>query len=153
MTLKGRLNKLEASQPKKENSLAHLTDEELDAEMFASCKKLAVKGAEIDLRAALYCIPVRELFTDEPWTRDTNHRISVFQAFLGIASKQNLPEKIQAVFGLGWRNVSIPNDDIELTLKALHDTNLGDEAPWLESYMKCSGVVNEYHSYQYYYKD
>lgn len=143
-TLKNRLNKLEASQPEKDNSLAHLTDEELDAEMFASCKKLATEGVEIDLRAALYCMPVREFFTDEPWTRDANHRISVFQEFLGIAHKQDLPEKIIAVFGLGWRNDSIPKEDIELTLKVLHDADLGKEAPWLKGYLEHSGVINEY---------
>ncbi|TXK95636.1 hypothetical protein BMR02_12520 [Methylococcaceae bacterium HT1] len=101
------------------------------------------------MRFALYCIPVRAFCNDELWVRDANHRISVFQKFLGIAHRQNLPEKIKAVFSLGWRNVPIPEKDIELTLKALHDTDLGDESPWLESYMKCSGVVNEYHSYQY----
>ena len=149
MTLKGRLNKLEALQPEKENSLAHLTDEELDAEAFTLCKKLAVKGVQIDLRAALYCIPVREFFTDEPWTRDANHRIGVFQEFLGVAHKQNLPEKIIAVFGLGLRNVPIPEKDIDLTLEVLRDANLGEETPWLKEYLENSGVVNEYHQYQY----
>ncbi len=148
-TLKNRLKKLETLIPDRENSLTHLTDEELDAEMFTSCKKLAAEGVEIDLRAALYCIPVREFFTDEPWTRDTNHRISVFQKFLGIAHKQNLPDKIKDIFGLGWRNVPIPPKDIKLVREVLHDVDLGDETPWLKQYLENSGVVSEFHNNQY----
>ncbi len=53
------------------------------------------------------------------------------------------------MFGLGWRNVPIPKDDIELTLKALHDADLGGETPWLNGYLENSGIVSEYHEYQY----
>ena len=144
MTLKNRLKKLEASQPEKENSLAHLTYEELTEAVYKGSKALAGLGFEPSRYIALHCIKSREFCKDEHWVRDANLRISVFQEFLGIAHKLSLPEKIIAVFGLGWRNVPIPKKDIELTLTALHDADLGEETPWLKSYLECSGVINEY---------
>ena len=125
-TLKNRIAKLEAIQPEKESSLAHLSDEELDAVIYENSKTLAKQGIEPERFIALHCIISREFCKDAHWVRDANHRINVFQGFLGIAYKQNLPEKIKAVFGLGWRNVPVPPKDIGLTVKALHDADLGE---------------------------
>ena len=142
--LKNRIKKLEAIQPEKDNSLAHLTDDELNEVHYLNCKAIHEKGGELEPHNALWSVRCQEFFADEPWLKMANHRISVFQEFLGIAHKQSLPEKIIAVFGLGWRNIAIPKEDIELTLKVLHDADLGGEAPWLKGYLEHSGVINEY---------
>lgn len=143
-TLNNRLKKLEASQPEKENSFAHLTDEELDDALYASCKSAHEIWGELDVQYSLMSIKCRKLYDDEPWLKMANHRISVFQGFLEFALKQNLPEEIISVFALGWRNVPVPEEDIELTLKALHDIDLGEETPWLKGYLEYSGVISEY---------
>ena len=142
--LKNRIKKLEAIQPEKESTLAYLTDEELDEAIFDSCKVLHDNGDEIDSAVSLTNIKCRQFFNSEPWLKDANHRIDVFNKFIKAAIEQTLPEKIKAVFGLGWRNVPIPKQDIELTLKVLHDADLGEEAPWLKGYLENSGVSNEY---------
>ena len=147
--LQRRVERLEAIQPEKESSLAHLTDEELDAEIFTCCEKVFANGGEPDLRVALYNISCRKLFNSDPWVRDANHRIDVFNKFIKAALDQKLPKKILAVFKLGQRNVPVSPKDIELTVKALHDADLGEETPWLKEYLENSGVVSEYHQYQY----
>ena len=81
--------------------------------------------------------------------RDANHRIDVFNKFIKAALDQKLPKKILAVFRLGWMNAPIPEKDVKLTLKVLHDADLGVETPWLKEYLENSGVVSEYQSYQY----
>ena len=100
-TLKNRIKKLEAMRPEKENSLSHLTDEELGEAILLNCQKLHDSGTNIDASISLINVKCRQFFNDEPWLKDANHRISVFNDFTKAAIDQNLPEKIKAVFGLG----------------------------------------------------
>ena len=87
--------------PEKENSLSHLTDEELGEAILLNCQKLHDSGTNIDASISLINVKCRQFFNDEPWLKDANHRISVFNDFTKAAIDQNLPEKIKAVFGLG----------------------------------------------------
>jgi len=141
-SLKRRLEKLELNHKPVSESLSNLSDEELDDAIVDQLESNKMLPSKLHLRLV---IKSRRLVNDPSWTRDENHRISAFGGFIKTAIDQKLPEEIQAVFGLGWRNVEIPESDIELILKTLPDADLGDEWPWVEGYMKNSGIISEYY--------
>jgi len=145
--LKRRIEVLESKKKVRFTPSSTLTDEELEADAFAQCQKL--DPSEIDPRIMLYFISCRSLTTDEAWVRDANHRIDVFLGFLRCAIELKLPKKIKHILQLGYGNVKVPDKDITLIKKTLHDVDLGRETPWLLSYLEASGVVSEYHDYRY----
>jgi len=51
-------------------------------------------------------------------------------------------ERINFIFGLGWRGVEIKPDHIEWMMTESATLDLGDEAPWLREYMEGSGLSN-----------
>ena len=140
-TIESRLKKLEAVQPRKDNELRSLPMEELYEGLYQECKAIHESGAELNPRYALLSARCREFSSDEHWVMDRNHRLSVFLKFKQIMLKLEMPneERIESIFNLGWRGVEIHADDIDWLLTELIDIDMGEEKPWLKSYLEYSG--------------
>jgi hypothetical protein len=148
MNIKDRIEKLEALIPKI-NPLENLTKAELEERLFLTWQRLYESGfvmGEEHLKVLCWMPRLRQ-FTkagEQQWPNDSNHRLSVFSGFIARTIGQSLPnqERINLIFGLGWRGVEIPPDDIEWMMTESEHLDLGDEGPWLHEYMEGSGLSN-----------
>ena len=59
-----------------------------------------------------------------------------------------MSERVNQIFTQGWGNEVIAPKDIDWILQHLKGVDLGEESPWLEGYLKNSGVVTEYHKHE-----
>ena len=136
--LNNRLKKLEAAQPK-EDLRPSLTFDELQEEVFLECEVLHKNGIELDPQYALLNVRCREFFSDEHWVKNHNHRISVFLKFRQIGLSENMTERVEDIFALGWRNIKIDKKEITWIVDHLKGIDLGPETPWLKGYLGHSG--------------
>ena len=136
--LNNRLKKLEAAQPK-EDLRPSLTFDELQEELFLECEVLHKNGIELDSQYALLNVRCREFFTDEHWVKNHTHRISVFLKFRQIGLSENMSERVEDIFALGWRNIKIDKKEITWIVDHLKGIDLGPETPWLKGYLEHSG--------------
>ena len=140
-SLKSRIIKLEKSIPIKK-SLAELTIEELNDKIFIFYQSMSDKCKEADTDILLTTPKCRQFYKKGmPWVMNRNHRLSVFLKFKQIMLKLEMPneERIESIFNLGWRGVEIHADDIDWLLTELIDIDMGEEKPWLKSYLEYSG--------------
>ena len=137
-SLNNRLKKLEAAQPK-EDLLPRLTGEELEEAVFLECEVLHKNGIELDPQYALLNVRCREFFSDEHWVKNHTHRISVFLKFRQIGLSENMTERVEDIFALGWRNIKIDKKEITWIVDHLKGIDLGKETPWLKGYLEHSG--------------
>jgi len=146
--LRDRVEKLEASRPKV-NPLENLTGAELKEQIFLIWQKLYESGFVMgeEHKVELCRMPRLRKFAkadERHWLNDYNHRIDVFHGFIKRTKGQSLPnqERINLIFGLGWRGFEIKPDHIEWMMNESEHHDLGDEAPWLREYLEGSGLSN-----------
>ncbi len=147
MNIKDRVEKLEALRPKVVSPLKNLTETELKEEMFLIWQKLYESGFVMGAEHlyALCRMPRLRAFANAEkrhWLHDSNHRMNVFHGFIARTIGRSLPnqERINYIFGLGWRGVEIPPDEIQWMMTESTHLDLGDETPWLLEYMEGSGL-------------
>jgi hypothetical protein len=140
MRLERRLALLEKTTPK-QSPYAHLTNEELKAEMFEVSRKLHAQGLPISEDTFLW-VPESRQFADEAsWIKDRNHRLDVFLKFMQIIYQLDLPNhaRIASLLGQGWMDYPIEKADRDWLAAELVGVDLGEEGPWLEDYLEHSG--------------
>ena len=63
----------------------------------------------------------RQFAKSEPWLEDRSHRLGVFLEFRQRTINQSLPnqQRVDEIFGLGWRGIEIQADEIEWVITEL----------------------------------
>jgi hypothetical protein len=141
MSIERRLAMLEKTIPK-QNPYAHLSDDELKAEMFEVSRQLHAQGLPISKNTFLWVTESRQFASEPSWLQDRNHRLDVFLKFRQIISKLNLPnhDRIDCIFSRGWLDYPIEKADRDWLMAELSGINLGEEEPWLKAYLEYSGT-------------
>jgi hypothetical protein len=140
MNLRTRLAKIEQSSPR-HRPYAHLTDEELKAEIFKVSQQLHAQGLPISENTFLRVPESRQFANDASWLKDRNHRLDVFLKFMQIIYPLDLPNhgRIDSLLGQGWLDYPIEKADRDWLVAELAEVDLGEEEPWLKEYLKHSG--------------
>lgn len=141
--LQHRVQRLEKARPVPELAI---TEEHAKRIILELCE-----GGWDQLETQLAWVPLkylefRKFFQDENlWLKNRTLRLGVFLHFRGVICK--LPnwdsdkrlKRLFDVFGRGWGDYILDQDDIDFALKASQGLDLGDEQLWLRKYLECSG--------------
>jgi hypothetical protein len=140
MRLERRLALLEKTSPA-QRPYAHLTNEELKAEMFKVSQSLHAQGLPISKDTFLWVPECRQFANEASWLRDRNQRLDVFLKFMQIIYQLDLPNHayIDSILGKGWLDYPIEKADRVWLVAELAGVDLGEEGPWLQDYLEHSG--------------
>jgi hypothetical protein len=141
MRLERRLALLEKTSPT-QRPYAHLTNEELKAEIVENSRKLHAQGLPISENTFLWVPESRQFAIEQSWLKDRNHRLSVFMEFTRIVLMLKLPnsDRIQDIIRQGCLDYPIEKADRDWLVAELAGVDLGEEGPWLQDYLAHSGT-------------